>query len=75
MAKLTQPEAADIILTAIRNYQRTHQVPPSMRELGELTHFSLAGLSYRLQRMEADGLIEREPRHARSIRVLEPDAW
>lgn len=70
MAKLTQAEAAELILSAFTDYQRKHLIPPTLRELCALTHFSLAALDYRLTRMERDGLIVREPYVARGIRVV-----
>ena len=60
------------ILGFLREFWRRHGYGPSMREIGR----AVGGLStsvvlYHVERMEARGLVRREAKTARSLRVTE----
>lgn len=60
-------------LAALRGYQETYGYAPSLRELMELTGASSTSVvSYRLKRLESDGLVKRSPRLARAIQAVTP---
>ncbi len=60
------------ILKYIWEFARKHGFPPSIREIGRQVgtdHPSV--VSHNLRRLEEAGLIEREPRRSRSIRITD----
>ncbi|WP_443094992.1 transcriptional repressor LexA [Rothia koreensis] len=59
------------ILEAIASSVETHGYPPSMREIGDLVGLSsLSSVTHQLSRLEALGLIRRDPKRPRAIEVL-----
>jgi repressor LexA len=58
-------------LAALLGFEKVHGYPPTLRDLMELTGASSTSVvSYRLQRLEADGLVKRSPRLARAIQAV-----
>ena len=65
------PSQLRALLGAIARYQREHGYAPSIRDLqGMLRISSCSVVVYRLRRLEERGLIRRDPRIPRSIRVV-----
>jgi len=58
------------IIQFIRNYQKAHGYPPTHREIARGIGRSLSGLHYVLAGMVLDGLVAKDDRIPRSIRVL-----
>jgi repressor LexA len=59
------------VLTAIALFWKQHGYSPSLRELCELADVSSTSMAaLHLERLQAAGLIEYEPRIARSIRLV-----
>ena len=58
------------ILDFLRDYQRTNKYPPSIREIGEKTGISSTSVvNYYLDQLEKRGLIERDRKISRGVRV------
>jgi SOS-response transcriptional repressor LexA len=53
----------------IRDYIRTHQLNPTLREIGSGCFISTSTVSIHLARLEAKEWIVREPQLSRSIRL------
>jgi SOS-response transcriptional repressor LexA len=59
-------------LRKIKSYQDRFRRAPSIRELVTLTGYrTTSAVAYRLDQLQAKGLLERDPRIARSIRIVE----
>ncbi len=58
------------ILDFLRDYQRTNKYPPSIREIGEKTGISSTSVvNYYLDQLEKRGLIERDRKISRGVRL------
>ncbi len=58
------------ILAFLQEYQARHQYPPSIREIGEHTGISSTSVvNYYLDQLEKMGLIERDRRISRGVRL------
>lgn len=58
------------ILAFIENYQRKHMHPPSIREIGEHCDISSTSVvNYYLDQLEKEGLIERDRKISRGMRL------
>ena len=58
------------ILDFLREYQRTNKYPPSIREIGEKTGISSTSVvNYYLDQLEKRGLIERDRKISRGVRL------
>lgn len=58
------------ILDCIKSFIRENGYSPTYREISSQVGVALSGVAYHLNRLEADGCIEREPGVLRSIRLL-----
>lgn len=59
------------LVAVIRDYQRTYKRSPTIRELVSLTPYSsTSAVSHRLDVIERQGLIVRDRKIARSIRIV-----
>jgi repressor LexA len=68
--KITQRRK--LILDFIGSYQGTHQRPPTMREIADASGLKAVSAVYaQLGYLEDMGLIERDPRVSRGIRLVE----
>ena len=60
------------MLRFIDRYRREHGMSPTVREIGEhLGILSTSHCDYYLRKLEEEGLIERQPKRARTIRLTE----
>ena len=59
------------ILAFIREYIAEHGYAPSLREIGEDEHLHLSSVAHQLTELEAAGLVTRDARVARSLRVAQ----
>jgi SOS-response transcriptional repressor LexA len=57
------------ILNYIKTFILKNGYSPTYREISSQVGVALSGVAYHLNRLEADGCIEREPGVLRSIRV------
>lgn len=58
------------ILGYIVSYIEEHKIPPTLREISEGVGISTTSVTtYHLQRLEKDGLIERDPNISRGLRL------
>ncbi len=58
------------ILDFLKDYQRTNKYPPSIREIGEKTGISSTSVvNYYLDQLEKRGLIERDRKISRGVRL------
>lgn len=58
-------------LAVLLGFEKVHGYPPTVRDLMQITGASSTSVVvYRLQRLEADGLVKRSPRLARAIRAV-----
>ncbi|MBL8133840.1 MAG: MarR family transcriptional regulator [Anaerolineae bacterium] len=60
------------VYTFVQQYMRDHHFPPSQREIASACFVSKATVVRCLDRLEAKGLLVREPGRARGIGLL-PD--
>ena len=58
------------ILDAIRRFMREHQCSPSVRDIARIASRANSTVKYHLDRLEQKGVIAREPRTSRTIRLL-----
>lgn len=65
------------MMRAIVGFAQEHGYPPTVRDLQKaLSISSLSVVTYRLDRLVSRGLVKREPKVARSIRVVGPvERW
>ncbi len=62
------------ILDFLQEYQRANKYPPSIREIGEKTGISSTSVvNYYLDQLEKKGLIERDRKISRGVRVSWPN--
>ena len=62
------------ILDFLKDYQRTNKYPPSIREIGEKTGISSTSVvNYYLDQLEKRGLIERDRKISRGVRLSGPN--
>lgn len=72
MTKVSKRQQA--ILEFIKNEVKTKGYPPSVREIGEAVGLASSSTVHgHLERLEAKGLIRRDPTKPRAIEVLEPE--
>jgi len=58
-------------LAVLLGFEQVHGYAPSLREIMELTGASSTSVvSYRLKRLEADRLVKRSPKLARTIKAV-----
>lgn len=63
------------ILNYIWEFGQERGYPPSIREIGEAVGISSTSVvNYNLERLEEEGLIERDRRHSRGLRISETGA-
>ncbi len=60
----------DSIYQFIRTFQSEHGYPPTLREISKACYTSHGNVVRHLDKLEAQGLVSREPGRARSIRLL-----
>jgi repressor LexA len=64
------------ILDFLSEYQRENRYPPSIREIGEKTGISSTSVvNYYLDQLEKKGLIERDRKISRGVRVSSPNGY
>jgi repressor LexA len=64
------------ILDFLSEYQRENKYPPSIREIGEKTGISSTSVvNYYLDQLEKKGLIERDRKISRGVRVSSPNGY
>src|SRR6266702_9000415 len=57
----------------IVNYIRDNQMPPTNREIGQAMHIASTGhVDYHLGMLEKKGLISRQPKKSRGIKLTRP---
>ncbi len=61
-----------LVFAYITRYIAQHGYSPSVREIAQACFLSLTAVLWHLTQLEVLGLIEREPRVARSITVKKP---
>ena len=62
------------ILEFLQDYQRENKYPPSIREIGEKTGISSTSVvNYYLDQLEKKGMIERDRKISRGVRVSGPN--
>ena len=63
------------ILEFLQEYQRENKYPPSIREIGEKTGISSTSVvNYYLDQLEKKGMIERDRKISRGVRLSGPNA-
>ena len=63
------------ILDFLQDYQRANRYPPSIREIGEKTGISSTSVvNYYLDQLEKQGLIERDRKISRGVRLANTNA-
>lgn len=63
------------ILLFIAKFVRDNGYPPTMREMATgVWVSSTSTVRYHLKKLEEKGLIERQPRKARSVRLIAPES-
>src|SRR6185295_1468853 len=61
------------ILDFLQEYQRANKYPPSIREIGEKTGISSTSVvNYYLDQLEKKGMIERDRKISRGVRLRGP---
>jgi len=64
------------ILDFLSEYQRANKYPPSIREIGEKTGISSTSVvNYYLDQLEKKGMIERDRKISRGVRVLNSNGY
>jgi repressor LexA len=67
-------ERHQTILDFLQTYQRDNRYPPSIREIGEKTGISSTSVvNYYLEQLEKKGLIERDRKISRGVRLSGPN--
>ena len=62
------------ILEFLQEYQRANRYPPSIREIGEKTGISSTSVvNYYLDQLEKKGMIERDRKISRGVRLSGPN--
>ena len=70
MAKKRKSKHYHNVWQAVRKLLREQEYPPNIREIGDEAGIDSTSLiAYQLRKLEEDGLIKREPRVHRSIRL------
>ncbi len=64
------PRTSDLVFDMIADYVERYGYPPSVRAIGHACQLSPSAVVYNLDKLEAEGRLTREPRVARSLRLL-----
>lgn len=68
-----RPDRASDILDTIEDFGREYGYPPTIRELMERVGLrSTSAVHYHLGQLERKGLLSRDPKHSRGLRVNRP---
>ena len=58
------------VLDAILQFRADHTFSPSVRDIAGIVGRSISTVNYHIGRLEALGIIAREPRTSRTIRIV-----
>lgn len=73
MISTTLSAREQLVLDGIRSFVAEHGYPPTVRELGRRVGISSSQTIFQhLLTLEAKGWIQRDPKVARAIRVMDP---
>jgi len=58
------------VLEFLKNHFSQHKYSPSLREIAHALNTSTSVISYCLDNLEKDGIVEKEPLFARTVRLI-----
>ena len=66
---------ADLIYAYLEKYIHEYGHPPTQEQIAKACHLSKTSVARGMDKLEAEGVIEREPRTYRSLRLRERADW
>lgn len=63
-------ESRLLVWRYITEYVARNGFPPTVREIGAGCYLSNSAVDYHLSRLQAEGILKREPHTARNIRLM-----
>ena len=63
------------VLRTVERLTKERGIPPTLREVAREVDKGLTTVLYHVRRLEAEGLVERDGRMARTLRLTEKGEW